>query len=211
MARGPFSPTNNFASSTPITAYPFTFAAWVQSSDITTGNEIVVLTELPSGDSHQLIQAIGGTVRVSSVDFTVGSGTANSTASMSNNTWSHACGVFSAANSRSAYLNGGNKETDTNNINANMAGMDEIEIGFFRAVGSDRNLDIAEVGIWDVALSDEEVAALGHGYSCHLIRPQNLIHHMPLMRGSQDFKGDLSENGTVNVASHPPILGAIAA
>ena len=211
MARGPFSPTNNFFTSSVITSYPFTFSAWFNTSNNTISSGLVNTTELPSGDWIDLGIIPGGIVRASSTDFGVDSDGAVSSSGAGNDEWHNACGVFAASDDRAAYLDGSSKGTTSVNIAANIGGMDEIQIGWFRAIGTGPSPHvIAEVGVWDVALTDEEIAVLGKGFSCHYIRPQNLIHHMPLVRRSLDLQGDLTEAGTVLVADHPPIIGAIA-
>lgn len=211
MARGLFSSANNFSTSSVITSYPFTFACWFRTSDVNTGETMVNMTELASGDWFDLALAAGGAVRANATDFGTGSGVADTSSVAANNSWHHACGVFQAANSRSAYIDGSSKVTSAVNVNANIGGVDEIQVGWFRSVIGSSLHHIAEVGIWSVALSDEEVASLAEGYSCNLIRSQNLIHHMPLIRNSQDLRGDLVENGTVGVTNHPPIIGVLAA
>lgn len=69
---------------------------------------------------------------------------------------------------------------------------------------------IAEVAIWDAALSAAELAALAKGVSPLLIRPANLKGYWPLW-GVGSPEADLSGNknnatitGTVNAANHAP-------
>ena len=209
MARGPFDQTNNMSTTTAITAYPLTVSMWIRTPDRSTSDIAFSLTET-TGDWLSITQIAGGAIRVTTVDFTVNQGSATTTNIVSNDTWHHVCGVWLSASSRTAFIDGGDKTTDTTNVSANIAGMDELEIGHFRNSAANDGLDIAEVGIWNVALSDEEVATLGKGFSCHLIRPQSLVHHMPLIRSSIDLRGDITESGTVPVVPHPPIIGAIA-
>ncbi len=211
MARGPFNQTDNMSTTSAITAYPFTVSMWLKTPDGSTSDTAWTLTELPTNDSFGIVQLAGGAIRVSSTNFSVNSGSAVTTNTMSNNTWHHACGIWESASSRSAFIDGADKTTETTNVAANIAGMDEIEIGHFRSNTANDGMEIAELGIWDVTLSDAEIASLGKGFSCHLIRPQSLIHHMPLIRKTIDLRGDITESGTVPVIDHPPIIGAIAA
>jgi len=72
---------------------------------------------------------------------------------------------------------------------------------------------IAEVGIWDVALTDAEIASLAKGFSPLLVRPQNLKGYWPLWgTGSpeRDYSGlgsHATVTGTVNAGNkHPPVM-----
>ena len=212
MARGVFSASNYFNTATAITAYPFTVSLWFRSSDVTSGLALFNLTELPSGDWHNLSYLSSGVVAANSVDFGgTGSASATTGANLVNDTWHHAAAVFTASNSRTAYLDGTDKGTDTTETPVNMAGLDEMFLGTFRTTTPATLCEIAEVGVWDVALDDDDMAQLGKGFSCRMIKLPNLIHYLPLVRGSQDLRGDFAEVGTVPVAtSHPPIIGTIA-
>jgi hypothetical protein len=66
---------------------------------------------------------------------------------------------------------------------------------------------IAEVGIWNAALTAEEVASLANGMTCDKIRPQNLVFYAPLVRDLVDQKGGLTITNTnsATVANHPRV------
>ena len=66
---------------------------------------------------------------------------------------------------------------------------------------------IAEVGIWNAALTAEEVASLAKGMTCYKVRPQSLVFYAPLVRDLTDQKGGLTitNNGGATVANHPRI------
>jgi hypothetical protein len=67
--------------------------------------------------------------------------------------------------------------------------------------------DIAEVGIWNVALTAAEIAPLAKGMTCDKIRPQNLVFYAPLVRDLIDQKGGLTitNNNGATVATHPRV------
>ena len=93
----------------------------------------------------------------------------------------HACAVFSASERR-MYLNGGNKGTGAGVASAQV--VNSTAIGAQHASGSFVNFHsglIWEVGIWNVALTDEEVAALSRKTSPDQIRPQALVGYWPLL------------------------------
>ena len=66
---------------------------------------------------------------------------------------------------------------------------------------------IAEVGIWNIALTANEIASLAQGMTCDKIRPQNLVFYTPLVRDLNDQKGRLTitNNNGATVANHPRV------
>jgi hypothetical protein len=66
---------------------------------------------------------------------------------------------------------------------------------------------IAEVGIWNAALTAAEIASLADGMTCDKVRPQSLVFYAPLVRDLIDVKGGLTitNNNTATVANHPRV------
>jgi len=66
---------------------------------------------------------------------------------------------------------------------------------------------IAEVGIWNAALTADEIASLAAGMTCDKVRPQSLVFYAPLVRDLVDVKGGLTitNNNTATVANHPRV------
>ena len=66
---------------------------------------------------------------------------------------------------------------------------------------------IAEVGIWNAALTAAEIASLAKGMNCDKIRPQSLVFYAPLVRDLLDQKGGrtITNNNAATVAAHPRI------
>jgi hypothetical protein len=123
--------------------------------------------------------------------------------------WHHVVGVLSANNSRRVWLGGVAATANTSTINVDLPSGDVTQ-GF----GGQAAVAAAECGIWDVALSDAEIASLAVGASCQLVRPSNLVHYGPFVRAEQDIKQPgafWSQFGGAPINSHPPIIGAIAA
>jgi hypothetical protein len=211
MALGPFSASNHVKTSTVIAAYPLTVASWAYW--LGSGNSTVYSESEPSGGTGDWITlGAGSNIGAASVNFSVNFGSA--LIACSTNTWNHGCGVWRSSSSRSAYLNGGSRTDDTTNVNVNLGGFTSLEFGSYRATQSGAgyfNGYLAGFGVWNVALDDNEIAALGKGFSPHLIRPQSLVHFIPGVRSSRDLKGSLVTTGALAPFPHPPIIGAIAA
>jgi hypothetical protein len=122
--------------------------------------------------------------------------------------WYHAAGVFANASSTEAFFNG----SAGNIIGAGSltpTGIDQILIGVRRstALGAYQNGLIAEVGIWNAALTAAEIASLAKGMTCDKVRPQSLVFYAPLVRNLIDQKGGLTitNNNDATVANHPRI------
>jgi len=132
---------------------------------------------------------------------------ANTTSGFTANVWHHACGVWASATSRVAYLNGGSKGTDTTSCTP--TSLDRIGLGNTAQSSPVRLLAglLAEVGIWNAALTDDEVVALAKGFSPECIRPQNLVFYKKLIRKITDGRGPaITAVGSPTVADHPRII-----
>jgi hypothetical protein len=86
------------------------------------------------------------------------------------------------------------------------SGLATVDIGNFNGVDL-LNGRIAEVGIWNVALTAAEIASLADGMTCDKVRPQSLVFYAPLVRDLQDVRGGLTitNNNTATVANHPRV------
>jgi hypothetical protein len=141
---------------------------------------------------------------------TAGPVSKNTSTGYSANTWHHACVVFSATNSRSVYLDGGGKATETTETGNPIVDRTGIGVVYRNTPAAYTDGRIAEAGIWNVALTDAEVAALANGVSPALIQPQSLKLYSPLIRNPSldPLHGDLLSvgNGPLTVATHPRII-----
>jgi hypothetical protein len=66
---------------------------------------------------------------------------------------------------------------------------------------------IAEVGIWNVALTADEIASLAKSMTCDKVRPQSLVAYFPLIRDLTEIRSGLAvtNNNTATVANHPRV------
>ena len=203
--------------SAPVTASPLTMACWFRTDVLTIAETMMSLDNSGNG-SEQIELRVQGNVGGDPVRFISrsgsGNGIADSTATPSANTWAHACGVLTAANSRAAFLNGANKGTDS--TSSVPSGLDSLTIGATDNGGSPTRFwsdRIAEAAIWNVGLSDGEVAVLAKGFSPLLIRPESLVFYLPMIRlGQSNVQYDhigglaLTEVNTPAAAGHPPSI-----
>ena len=190
----------------PVSGPPLTIAGWFNANNITQGCFIAGVSE---GSRYFAIAATGDIAGdpVSTVEFD-GSAVkiASTTTGYTANTWTHAAGVWTSLSNRTAYINGGS--SGSNAATSNATTLTSAHIGANAAISSNRmNGRIAEVGVWNVALTAAEVASLAKGMTCDKIRPQNLVFYAPLIRDLIDQKGGLTitNNNGATVATHPRV------
>jgi len=196
--------------SAPVTAVPLTMACWF-NPDLLQDAALCAVESVSTvaGNSSwfALFAGLTGVVAASTVQNGMQS-TAITTATYTTGSWNHCCGVFSATNSRTIYLNGSNAVTNT--TNRIPTATPETVIGARRvvsALGSYFNGKIAEFGIWNAALTAQEVASLAKGMTCDKIRPQSLVFYVPLVRELQDVRQGLTitNNNGATVTQHPRV------
>ena len=204
------SGTNQWLStaSTPVTAPPLTLACWF-NSDSATALQFLVQVE-QNASNYFAIAAEGDRAGDPVAIFIRAAGAQaralRTTTGYSANTWHHACGVFATTSSRTVYIDGGNSATDT--FPQSVGAATTVKVGAFQSANV-AYLDgrIAEVGVWNVALSADEIASLADGMTCDKVRPQSLVFYAPLVRDLIDVKGGLTitNNNTATVAAHPRV------
>ena len=195
-----------------VTAYPFTISCW-GNSDSTAGNAVLgCIVDKDVGTVRHLLyhQSANDTI-ICQTDEGGGTALAETSTSIGTGVWYHACGVFAADQDHRAFLNGGGKISDITNSVA-IGAVDRTAIG--RSMDSTPsapyNGKLAELAIWDVALTDAEVLVLATGFSPLLVQPQSLVHYVPLIgRTSPEIEiiqgNDLTITGAT-VFQHPPMI-----
>lgn len=126
-----------------------------------------------------------------------------------NNALNHVCCTLSGTTS-TIYVNG--ISVATTNPGGSVpaqTGMDRLGIAALVRgnVLNYSSLNIAEIGVWNVSLTGNEIMSLSRSVSCDLIRPQSLVFYAPLIRDLVDIRGGLTltNNNGASVADHPRI------
>lgn len=209
MARTGFTTTNYLKySGAVVSGTPFSIAGWFNYSNAAI-QAIVGLCSSSGINFHKL--GITGTGFVISQSNDGTSSQAQSTASIGTGTWAHAAGVWSDDTNRAAFLNGGNKGTAASahtpaslaNSTIGMVISNGNVVQPFLGTGI-----LGEIGFWNVALTDAEVAALATGIPTYLIRPGSLIWYVPMRWG---LSGATSEPDLSGQAQNPAVTGTLAA
>ena len=127
---------------------------------------------------------------------------------VSANVWNHYAGVFASGSSRTPYTNGVAGAENTTTVAAITPTFTNIGAFYAGTATAIQIMDglIAEVGIWNAALTAAEIASLAKGMTPDKIRPQNLVFYSPLVRNLIDQKGGLAiTNNGATVANHPRV------
>ena len=193
-----------------VTGAPFSISCWFNSDDITQVQTLVDIgdKDLSSDVQHHALLIVSSQVWALSQNVT-NAQAVDTGAAMSSNVWYHAAGVWTNNESRAAFRDGGNKGTEgTLKL---PSGLDCTRFGKRANAVNTQYLSgkLAEVGIWDVALTDAEIAILGRGYSPYTVCPQSLVFYLPLVRGISDMSESLrtlTAYNTPTVSAHPRVL-----
>lgn len=200
------------------TAVPLTLAAWGKTSMTGLTQYMVSLLNSASADTFDqfTIRLTGANVVSARCGEAAAVSEAVSSTGFTVDTWFHAAAVFTSATDRAAFINGGSK--GTNATSRTPAGINRTAIGFqdnaaaSRAFAQGGTGSLAEVGIWNAALTDAEIAALATGLSPLSIRPASLIGYWPLI-GNNSPENNLVSNtskmtlvGAPSASAHPRLL-----
>ena len=203
-----FNGSNQYLSaSAPATAAPLTIACWARPSATGT-SAYVAIGNTTTGERFQLALNVSATAVAAQTVAGGSTNTASVGAVPSVNNWLHAAGVFSATNNRVAYLDG--VAGTANTASSTPSGINSLYVGARNnggGAGLYFNGQIAEVGVWNVALNAPEIASLAKGMTCDKVRPDSLVFYAPLVRDLIDYSGGLTitNNNSATVAVHPRV------
>lgn len=184
-------------SSALVTAAPFTIASWVKPT-AEYGDGLVAAFINASTEAGYYFSA-----NETFVSLGAGNGYAATSTGITLNTWGHACVVEASSTSRAAYVNGGGKATDTTASGTISPTITRVCCDYYE--GADQNfqdIDLADLAIWNVALTDAEVAALAAGASPLSIRPSNLVAYYPLYGPGAGTQRSISTSGLALTESY---------
>lgn len=198
---------------------PFTVCATVRPAN-TTADLTAFSIGRAANNSDVYSLRLRGNATGDPVTVTVGTTSladvVDSTAAFAANTWQRVCGVWLSTTSRTVYLNGGNSATGT--VSVSPAAIDLTGIGALHRLTDALffNGDIANVGVWGVALDAGELAAYNAGYAAFCIHPSNMPGYYEMVtRDAGGVLPDVSgstrtpltlQSGTSTATDHPPII-----
>lgn len=204
-----FNGTSSYieATSAVATAVPLTLSAWFYADSNTVNQTILGLTASGATNARFTLQCQNTGYLRAAVQAGGSTAGADTTATINTGEWQHGCAVFTGNANRAVYLNGGNSGTNTTSLTPSAAALNRTNIGTqWRNQARENFFDgrVAEVGIWDVALSLAEIESLADGYNPQRIRPQSLVFYSPIIRNVVDLRKGLSLTTNVtSVIEHP--------
>lgn len=201
--------------STPVTAAAFTMCADFFTADTTNAQTMAFIGDKDVGNHFWALLAdgaTGGDPIIAAIDQGGTQTFPQTTTGYSANTWHRACLKEVSATSHAVFIDGGSKGTTADNVAP--AGADRVSAGIRNRSSPDLPFAgrIANVTIWNIALSDAEIAILGGPRGMHPLRmrPANIVLFWPLGVASPepDWSGG-ARNGTVTEATigdNPPSM-----
>ena len=188
-----------------ISTFPCTLAGWCYKTD-TGANGCIVAVGNSTADEQFRLNYNGSEDMIAASESVIGGqDTATSSGAGANNVWTHGAAVFRTSTSRDAYRNGANKGSDTN---ANIPLLlDRTRIGELANTDTGQFFPgyLADVAIWNIDLSDTDVAALAKGVSPLHIRPDYLVAYWPLA-GRHDPEIDRVGGYNMTLVNAPPYV-----
>lgn len=217
MARAFDDASNQYLNNTSavVTDTPLTMSCWFNVDDTAVNHVLMGCGDTDNNSIFWLYARDTPDVDIGAVTRSELAATwvATSTSTWGTGAWHHAAGVWGSGNSdRNAFIDGGNKGSDTNV--ANISGIDNTTIAarhYNSTVSLYASGYIAEAAIWNVDLTDAEIAILGLGYSPLFVRPAFLAAYWPLIgRNSPEIDRVGGYNMTLNAspttAAHPRVI-----
>jgi hypothetical protein len=204
-----FNGTNQYLScNSPVTAPPLTMVCWARMTTFTL-RALFSIGQTNASSRHQMQINNSSTVLLNSLwDNTAGVETRKNSLSpaVGSNEWVHFAGTIQSNADRKLYVRG-ILEASTTGTDSVATPYQTFTVGSRVGPAGYADADIAEVGIWNAALTAEEVASLAKGMTCDKVRPQSLVYYAPLVRDLIDAKGGLTitNNNTATVANHPRV------
>lgn len=188
-------------------------SAFTASAVVSTANATLTQT-IMAYNGNPNVYDTGWIFRVRSSQLNFGCATSVSSfnnldgGTIANNT-THTVAFTSTAGSNRLFING--SQVATASFSVGQYESPVFAIGGYLYSGSSAqgfNGTIAEVGIWNVALTDDEILGSARGFTPDQIRPQSLQFYAPLVRNLIDVRGGraITNVNSATVATHPRII-----
>lgn len=191
---------------------PITISIWCRPDVTATGMRMISLRratlnsclELGTNTSSQFFANFNYSSTNGVSAYTASSYTAN--------TWYHVAGVFTSDTNRLVYVNGVAGDLNTDIVQTGSHTFQRPVIGCRnRTTTFDVlfNGKIQEVGVWDVALTAEEIKSLSAGFIPPKIRTSELLYYAPLVSDTNDILSRDVETvtGTPTIFTHEKRIG----
>lgn len=189
-----------------VTAYPFTVVATFVPNTIGTSQFLFTIGDEGSGGRFWVLRY--HPTNVLFVSAANGGGTQNAitTNSATLNVRNTAAGRFTSATNRESILNKDFANKGTNAVNTTPINLDNTVIGALvinTVIGSNIDFLISNVGVWNVALTDNEITAYHNGSFPHEIRRGSLLAEWRLLGNNDPEPNSIQDSQAMNLVSAP--------
>ncbi len=195
--------------------FPVSMACWFYCDTLTVDAYQWLIALLGNSDNDYVAMYVfsnAGTIQTDSYDGTANQPLAN-IGGVTAGAWFHAAAVYSSGTSAAIYLNASKATGTSAGASAPLSSRAEIARGgpVYGAGANQFDGRIAEAGVWNVALTDDDVASLAKGFSPMLVRPEGLQNYWDLMgKNSPEIDrfgaADMTLNNAPTAGDHPPII-----
>ncbi len=188
---------------------PCTISLWTNISSLIENMVVFNLQSTSDNGIYIILQTTSGTKRIKAV-FTGAAFNAESVATPSTGVWVHICAVYTSSTVFSIFLNGtkatasvGSPSTE---VNWTRGGIGNFWNG---SVNNPWDGKIAEVAVWNAALTDADVAALYAGAPPKKVVSQALAEYWAfgggVLRGDARGLTPTNQNSSTSAADHPRV------
>jgi hypothetical protein len=202
---------NNYLLGALISGRPITIMAWAKPDDVASPDLVVEVSRSGAWPQNAFFVRLVDSELVDVYDFL---GNAQALTSYPNewtvSEWNHLCIMSASHTDRSLWVNGA-KTANALNCGSSTDSMTRIVVGkslFNPSSPMPFDGKIAHVAVWDMVLSDDNIASLVAKARPDDIEPDHLLGYWPLINVPTAFVGDdLTEYGTVSYdAGDDPLL-----
>lgn len=194
--------------STPVTAKPVSIACWFRPVAVNVAYAMVTIDDATVNNRFALLCSTAGQIRGAVIQSGFAAEIAVTTTTYSAGVWAHA-GASITSGVISPYLNG--VTTGAVATGRTPAGLSRVRVGGSAGGVSSMDGDLAEIGIWNVALSSADMVMLALGVSPLLVRRDALVLYWPFRHG---YSPEIDLVGTrlggltnaPTIARHPRVL-----
>jgi hypothetical protein len=190
---------------TTITGHPLSWSGWFYFNSLSRFDTLLVIRSSSTFVGFDLRKQTSN-----KVDANIYNGSdifARSTSDMTAGTWIHIGAVYASTTSRKIYINGTLEATSTTSAGVD-GGANRIVLGAFVGGGGPLSGRIAQVGMWNSALSDANMVSLAGGALPSAIAAANLQNYYKLVSDGTDTQGNnnLTVVGSPTFVSDPEIF-----
>lgn len=138
-------------------AYPFSLSCWVNVADTSTLRWCLTIADINTLNAYFALAVAVGGAAIAAVGDAGGTSLAQTTTTLTANTWNHVLAVFSSTTSRTVYLNGAGIGTNSTSRTPTLASLDNIALGSLRR----STVAFSQCSIDDVAVYPYEMTPRG--------------------------------------------------